>query len=45
MEFPRSESLYFQADSVYIYHDDFLTTECVQENSVDLIVTLSLIHI
>ena len=39
MEFPGSGNLYFQTDSVYIYHDDFLTTECVQENSVDLIVT------
>jgi site-specific DNA-methyltransferase (adenine-specific) len=39
MEFPRSGNLYFQADSVYIYHDDILTTECVEENSVDLIVT------
>jgi len=39
MESPGNDNLYFQADSVYIYHDDFLTTECVEENSVDFIVT------
>lgn len=39
MESPTNDNLYFQADSVSIYHDDFLTTECVEENSVDLIVT------
>jgi site-specific DNA-methyltransferase (adenine-specific) len=39
MEPLRSDSLYFQADSVSIYHDDFLTTGCVEERSVDLIVT------
>jgi len=39
MEFPGSGELYFQADSVYIYHDDILTTEWVEENSIDLIVT------
>lgn len=39
MESPTNDNLYFQADSVYIYHDDFLTTERVEENSVDLIVT------
>ena len=33
------ERLYFKADNLEIYNDDFLTTECVQENSVDLIVT------
>ncbi|MBM4467110.1 MAG: site-specific DNA-methyltransferase [Chloroflexi bacterium] len=36
---PLSGNLYFQADSVSIYHDDFLSTECVEENSIDLIVT------
>jgi site-specific DNA-methyltransferase (adenine-specific) len=35
----RGGNLYFQADSVYIYQDDFLTTEWVEENSIDLIVT------
>jgi site-specific DNA-methyltransferase (adenine-specific) len=39
MESPKNEKPYFQADSVFIYHDDFLTTECVEENSIDLIVT------
>jgi site-specific DNA-methyltransferase (adenine-specific) len=39
MEPPRSDNLYFRTDSVCIYHDDFLSTECVEENSVDLIVT------
>jgi len=39
MESPKNENLYFQANSVFIYHDDFLTTECVEENSIDLIVT------
>jgi len=39
MEFPGSGNLYFRADSVSIYRDDFLTTECVEENSIDLIVT------
>lgn len=39
MESPGSGKLYFQTNSVFIYHDDFLTTECVRENSVDLIVT------
>lgn len=27
------------SDSVFIYHDDFLTTECLEENSIDLVVT------
>ena len=39
MESPKNDNLYFRADSVYIYHDDFLTTEWVEENSIDLIVT------
>jgi site-specific DNA-methyltransferase (adenine-specific) len=39
MESPGTNNLYFGADSVFIYHDDFLTTECVEENSIDLIVT------
>ena len=30
---------YYRADSTSIYHDDFLTTKCVAEHSVDLIVT------
>jgi len=39
MESPKNDNLYFRADPVYIYHDDFLTTEWVEENSIDLIVT------
>jgi site-specific DNA-methyltransferase (adenine-specific) len=38
-ESPGNDNLYFGADSVFIYHDDFLTTECVEGNSIDLIVT------
>lgn len=30
---------YFKAGNICIYNDDFLTTECVSQNSVDLIVT------
>jgi site-specific DNA-methyltransferase (adenine-specific) len=39
MESPKNEKLYFRKNSVSIYHDDFLTTECVEANSIDLIVT------
>lgn len=31
--------IYFDARDVKIYNDDFLTTNCVAENSIDLIVT------
>jgi len=31
--------LYFQKNSIYIYNDDILKTNCVGENSIDLIVT------
>ena len=34
-----SNKLYFQVGEVLIFNDDFLTTECVTENSVDLIIT------
>ena len=30
---------YFNTNTLWIYNDDILTTECVSENSVDLIVT------
>lgn len=30
---------YFQASSILIYRDDFLKTQCVEEDSIDLIVT------
>jgi len=35
----KDDKLYFQMDSIYIYHDDLLKTKCVDENSIDLIVT------
>ncbi|HHT9126510.1 MAG TPA: DNA-methyltransferase [Candidatus Brocadiia bacterium] len=31
--------LYFQKDSIWIYNDDFLKIESINENSIDLIVT------
>lgn len=34
-----NEKLYFHTDTIRIYKDDFLTTECIKQNSVDLIVT------
>ena len=34
-----SSKLYFQAKDIRIYNDDFLSTECVKEGMVDLIVT------
>jgi site-specific DNA-methyltransferase (adenine-specific) len=34
-----NEKLYFNARNVEIYNDDFLTTNCVEEDSIDLIVT------
>ena len=39
MESAKSDSLYFHKDSTYIYQDDFLSTTCIEENSIDLIVT------
>ncbi|MEO0087839.1 MAG: site-specific DNA-methyltransferase [candidate division WOR-3 bacterium] len=33
------KKLFFNFKDIKIYHDDFLTTECVEENTVDLIVT------
>jgi site-specific DNA-methyltransferase (adenine-specific) len=30
---------YYRAASTCIYHDDFLTTTCIEKNSIDLIVT------
>ena len=32
------EKVYFQANNIYIFNDDFLTTKCVEKNSIDLIV-------
>ncbi len=34
-----NEKLYFSAKGIKIYNDDFLTTDCVEENLIDLIVT------
>jgi site-specific DNA-methyltransferase (adenine-specific) len=34
-----SRTAYFETDTLHIYNDDFVTTECVHPNSVDLIVT------
>lgn len=34
-----SEKLYFSAHNIKIFNDNFLSTDCVRENSVDLIVT------
>lgn len=34
-----NEKLYFRARDIEIYNDDFLTTNCIGENSIDLIVT------
>jgi len=33
------DRLFLKTDSIRIYHDDFLTTEVIEENSVDLVVT------
>jgi site-specific DNA-methyltransferase (adenine-specific) len=36
---PIVEKLFFSTENIKIYNDDFLTTICVEENSIDLIVT------
>ncbi|MEO0076026.1 MAG: site-specific DNA-methyltransferase [candidate division WOR-3 bacterium] len=36
--FPKVQP-YFQTDSISIYNDDFLKTDCVKDESIDLIVT------
>lgn len=33
------DELYFETDSIRIYNDDFLKTDSVKENSIDLVVT------
>lgn len=35
----RSKKPFFEAKDIRIYHDDFLTAECIEESSIDLIVT------
>jgi len=34
-----NDNLYLKENNIEIYNDDFLTTECIKENSIDLIVT------
>ncbi len=34
-----NKKLYFQSNGIEIYNDDFLTTDCIEEDSIDLIVT------
>ncbi len=34
-----TDKLYFQAGDIRIYNDDFSTTECVEQGTIDLIVT------
>ena len=34
-----SDKLFFHTDTLYVYNDDLLTTSCVSEDSVDLIIT------
>lgn len=34
-----NEKLYFKENSIEIYNDDFIITECVKEDSIDLIIT------
>ena len=34
-----NKKLYFTTDNIFIYNDDFLTTNCIEEKSIDLIVT------
>jgi site-specific DNA-methyltransferase (adenine-specific) len=35
----RNDKLYFNVNSMYIYNDDFLKTDVIRDDSVDLIVT------
>lgn len=34
-----NNKLFFNVDSIYIYNDDFLETDAIEDNSIDLIVT------
>lgn len=34
-----NEKLYFQTNNICIFNEDFLTTDCIEEDTVDLIVT------
>ena len=35
----KENKVYYRTKNIVIYNDDFLTTSCIEENSVDLIVT------
>ncbi len=35
----KENKVYYRTKNIIIYNDDFLTTNCIEENSVDLIVT------
>ena len=39
MKSSKNQEPYFHTDSIWIYKDDFLKTNCLKENSVDLIIT------
>jgi len=39
LEKPRQNKLYFHTDSVWIYNDDIVTTDCISKESIDLIIT------
>ena len=34
-----NDKLYFQSNSIWIYNDDFLKTDCVKDSSIDLVIT------
>lgn len=34
-----NEKLYFRAKDIWIFRDDFLTTDCIEDGSIDLVVT------
>jgi site-specific DNA-methyltransferase (adenine-specific) len=36
---PKENKIYYETKHIRIYNEDFLTTRCIAENSVDLIVT------
>ncbi len=31
----NENKIYYKTENIIIYNDDFLTTQCVEENSVD----------
>lgn len=39
LQMRMDEKLYFQLGDVQIYNDDFFTTECIEQGTIDLIVT------